>query len=361
MHLSRAPVQRPVARVVGRDEAGAEQQCDRREPRREPQPPHADDPPLRGDPLRAEQRVDDRRLQPEPALAAPVEHGVRAVDRHQLGVVRRGQALDHARVAARRQQQRERPRTLGAEAVAVDLDRAARLDDAGYLAAVGEHAPGRAPCRVPGVDPALATRRRCGVPVVARATRRQRAAVRPRRRLLRAREPLLPVRAHDRPRPQAVERTRDERGRAHDRGAGFGSGAGSAAGSGAATAFTVSATTRRDGPSRCTASSSRAAGAEATPTIFPGFRLRPGSKPSNSARSIATPGSEMSCSSHAACSVPTAWWCESVAPESTNACWIAALTAPYSSSGSRVPDGVIANVKYMHAPEWYECDRWHMT
>jgi hypothetical protein len=60
----------------------------------------------------------------------------------------------------------------------------------------------------------------------------------------------------------------------------------------------------------------------------------------------------MSGSSQGACSVPTAWWCESVAPESMNDCWIASLTAPYSSSGSRVPEGFSANVKYRHAPAW---------
>ena len=42
-------------------------------------------------------------------------------------------------------------------------------------------------------------------------------------------------------------------------------------------------------------------------TIFPGFRWRPGSNPSNRAPSIATPGAEMSSNSHWACSVPTAW------------------------------------------------------
>ena len=42
-------------------------------------------------------------------------------------------------------------------------------------------------------------------------------------------------------------------------------------------------------------------------TIFPGFRLAPGSTPVKRASSIATPGAEMSSSSQRACSVPTAW------------------------------------------------------
>src|SRR5829696_3695815 len=89
-----------------------------------------------------------------------------------------------------------------------------------------------------------------------------------------------------------------------------------------------------------------------TSTTLPGLKFAPGSTPSNSARTIATPAAEMSCSSHCACSVPTAWWWESVAPLSTNACWTARLTTSYSSIGTRLPEGLMANVKYRHAPAW---------
>ena len=62
-------------------------------------------------------------------------------------------------------------------------------------------------------------------------------------------------------------------------------------------------------------------------TILPGFRLRPGSTPSNNVRWMNTPAGEMSWSIQGECSSPTPWWCETVPWQSMNDCWMARLTA----------------------------------
>ena len=122
-------------------------------------------------------------------------------------------AADQRRVAVRREQERERSRALGAEAVLVELDRAesprrrrrrsAAAPSPGAPSARADARRGRrsrsrapaacAPSGAVGLEP-LAARRpgpgRCG-----------------------AGEPLPPGLAHDRPGPQSIERTRDDRRR----------------------------------------------------------------------------------------------------------------------------------------------------
>ena len=179
---------------------------------------------------------------------------------------------DQLGVRPRRDQQRARPRPLGAEAVAVQLDRARRLDDARDRAARAEHAPRRAPA--PGARRGCRTRSRGArarhAPPTRAAGGQPRAAVRPGRAALRRRQPLLPALAHDRPRPQSVERTRHER-RARScpwRGLRLAVRAPAArqrAARAPATACTGSATIRLDGPSRFTSSWSRVRGRRGNP------------------------------------------------------------------------------------------------
>lgn len=90
-------------------------------------------------------------------------------------------------------------------------------------------------------------------------------------------------------------------------------------------------------------------------TILPGLKCRPGSATSNRPFMRRTPSGETSCSIHGWCSTPTPWWWESVAPESTKDCWMADLMTWYSSYGFS-SSKTYANVKYRHAPEWYEWD-----
>jgi hypothetical protein len=102
--------------------------------------------------------------------------------------------------------QRERPPALRPEAVVVDLDRSARLDDAGNRAARREHTPRPLPARMPRVDAAGAVGRRGRMPELARGLEPA-ARDRPGHAALRAGEPLATGLADDRPRPQPVQRT----------------------------------------------------------------------------------------------------------------------------------------------------------
>ena len=108
--------------------------------------------------LGPEQPLDLRRREPQPALPAPRRRLVRAAHRHDLRPVGGGEPLGAGGVRARQDEQRVGPRPLGAQPLAVDLDRARELHHARGPPSASR-APSAPPCG-PGARRGSRTRSR---------------------------------------------------------------------------------------------------------------------------------------------------------------------------------------------------------
>ena len=223
MDLTGPAVEHPVARRVGRElEARDDEERGHRNRAGEPEGVPACLLALRSPQpfghLRPQQLRHGGPVEAEPTRSAEGQHSLGAVHFDDLGGVRLRQPVHQAGVAASGHEEHAGPRPLGAEALLVDLDRALAFYDAGNLAPYGEHTPGGAPRRMPGVEPATAV---AGRWLVFRRLRagglEPRGAGGPGRALVWPREPLGAALPDYGPAAQAVERSRNERraGQAH--------------------------------------------------------------------------------------------------------------------------------------------------
>ena len=175
---------------------------------REPERDRPQSPGVRARAGRAARRRPPRRGRARARGTTPP--GRRGRARRRSAPRRRPRAGPGARGWTRRPHERVRAGALRAQAVVMELDRAACLDDARYLAPGGQAAARPAAAWMPGVEAAVAAARRRRVPGLARGVEPL-AARRPRDAALRPGEPLAPALAGDGPRPHAVHHAGDER------------------------------------------------------------------------------------------------------------------------------------------------------